>query len=73
MIKKKNHMLTSNTYAQFWKQMSMSQHRLLSAFDTEKGRIHMAFLQAQVLDPKEITDYKRATFEFNTRDVHPTN
>jgi hypothetical protein len=73
MIKKKNQMLTSNTYAQFWKQTSMAQHRLLSSFDTEKGRMHMAFLQAQVPDPKAITDYKRATFEFNTRDVHPAD
>jgi hypothetical protein len=59
MIKKKNQMLTNNTYAQFWKQTSMAQHRLLSSFDTEKGRMHMAFLQAQVPDPKAITDYKR--------------
>jgi hypothetical protein len=73
MIKKKNQMLTNNTYAQFWKQTSMTQHRLLSSFDTEKGRMHMAFLQAQVPDPKAITDYKRETFEFNTRDVHPAD
>jgi hypothetical protein len=73
MIKKKNQMLTSNTYAQFLKQTSMTQHRLLSAFDTEKGRMHMAFLQAQVPDPKAITDYKRETFEFNTKDVHPAD
>jgi hypothetical protein len=46
---------------------------LLSAFDTEKGRMHMAFLQVQVPDPKVITDYKRATFEFQTKDVHPTD
>jgi ABC-type Fe2+-enterobactin transport system substrate-binding protein len=46
------------------------QHRLLSTFDTEKGRMHMEFLQAQVPDPKVITDYKRATFEFQTKDVH---
>ena len=58
-IKKKNQSLTSNTYAQFQKQLSTAQHRLLSAFDTEKGRMHMAFLQAQVLDPKVISDYKR--------------
>ena len=32
--------------------------------------MHMAFLQAQVPHPKEINDYKRETFEFNTRDVH---
>jgi hypothetical protein len=31
----------------------------------------MAFLQAQVLDPKVISDYKRATFEFQAKDVHP--
>jgi hypothetical protein len=35
--------------------------------------MHMAFLQAQVLDPKVITDYKRATFKFQTKDVHPTD
>jgi hypothetical protein len=30
----------------------------------------MAFLQAQVADPKVMSDYKRATFEFQTKDVH---
>jgi hypothetical protein len=35
--------------------------------------MHMAFLQVQVPDPKVITDYKRATFEFQTKDVHPTD
>jgi hypothetical protein len=35
--------------------------------------MYMAFLQAQVPDPKVITDYKRATFEFQTKDVHPTD
>jgi hypothetical protein len=49
------------------------QHRLLFAFDTEKGRMHMAFLQAQVLNPKVITDYKRATFEFQMKDMHPAD
>jgi hypothetical protein len=71
LIKKRNQTLTSRTYAQFWKQTSTAQHRLLSAFDTEKGTMHMAFLQAQVPDPKVITDYKRETFEFQTKDVHP--
>jgi hypothetical protein len=33
----------------------------------------MAFLQAQVPDPKVITDYKRATFEFKTKDMHPAD
>ena len=32
--------------------------------------MHMEFLQAQVSDPKVITDYKRETFEFQTKDVH---
>ena len=43
---------------------------MLSTFDTEKGRMHMAFLQAQVPNPKVIIDYKRATFEFQRKDVH---
>jgi hypothetical protein len=73
LIKKRNQTLTSSTYAQFQKQSSTAQHRLLSAFDTEWGRMQMAFLQAQVPDPKVITDYKRATFEFQTKDVHPTD
>jgi hypothetical protein len=70
LIKKKNQTLTSSTYAQFQKQSSTTQHRILSAFDTEKGRMHMAYLQAQVPDPKVISDYKRATFEFQAKDVH---
>jgi hypothetical protein len=73
MIKKKNQMLTNNTYTQFWKQTSTAQHRLLSAFDTEKGRMHLAFLQAQVSQPKEITDYKRSTIFFDTKQVHPAD
>jgi hypothetical protein len=73
LIKKKNQTLTSNTYAQFQKQTSTAQHRLLSAFDTEKGRMHMVVLQAQVPDPKVISDYKRATFEFQAKDVHPAD
>jgi hypothetical protein len=70
MIKKKNQMLTNSTYAQFWNQTSTAQHRLLSAFDTEKGRMHLAFLQAQVPQPKEITDYKRSTIVFDTKQVY---
>jgi hypothetical protein len=73
LIKKKNQMLTNNTYAQFWKQTSTTHHRLLSTFDTENGRMHMVFLQAQVPDPKVITDYQRETFKFHTKDVHPTD
>jgi hypothetical protein len=35
--------------------------------------MHMDFIQAQVPDPKVITNYKRATFEFQTKDVHPSD
>jgi hypothetical protein len=73
LIKKNNQTLTGSTYAQFWKQSLFSQHRLLSPFDIEKGIMHMAFLQAQIPNPKVITDYKRATFEFQTKDVHPAD
>jgi hypothetical protein len=73
MIKKKNQMLTNSTYSQFWKKTSTTQHRLLAAFDTEKGRMHMALLQAQVPQPKEITDYKRSTIVFDTKQVHPVD
>jgi hypothetical protein len=73
MIKKNNQTLTTNTYDQFRNKTSTAPHSLLSAFDTEKGRMHMAFLQAQVPDPNVITDYKRETFEFQTKDVHPAD
>jgi DNA repair ATPase RecN len=35
--------------------------------------MHMAFLQAQVPHPKEITDYKRSTLEFYAKQVHPAD
>ena len=63
----------NSTYDQFWKQASTSQHRLLSTFYTEKGRMHMAYLQAQVPKPKRIFDYKMETFEFDVADTHPTD
>jgi hypothetical protein len=72
-IKNNNQMLTDNTYSQFWKQTSTTQHRVLSSFDTEKGRIHLAFLQAQLPQPKEIIDYKRSTIVFDTKLVHPAD
>jgi len=51
-IKCRNELLKVTTYNQFQKQTSSTQHNLLLAFDTEKGRIQMAFLQAQVLHCK---------------------
>jgi hypothetical protein len=73
LIKKKNQTLTSSAYAQFQKQSATSQHRLLSTFDTENGRMHMAYLHAQVPDPKVMSDYKRVTVEFQAKDVHPAD
>jgi hypothetical protein len=73
LIKKRNQSLTSSTYAQFQKQSSTAQHRLLSAFDTEKGKMHMAYLHALIPDPKVISDYRRTTFEFQAKDVHPAD
>ena len=72
-IKKRNQSLTNSTYAQFQKQSSTAQHRLLSAFDTEKGKMHMAYLHALILDPKVISNYRRTTFEFQAKYVHPTD
>jgi hypothetical protein len=37
----------------------------------EKGIMHLSFLQAQVPQPKEISDYKRSTLLFDTKQVHP--
>ena len=73
LIKEKNELLTNNTYAQFWKQASTSQHNFLSTFNTDKGGMHMAFLQAHVPHPKTIFDYKRETFEFDVKEVHPAD
>jgi hypothetical protein len=70
-IKLRNELLNNNTYAQFWKQTSTAQHRLLLAFDTEKGRMQMEFLQAQAPHPKTVIDYKKTSFEFDVKEVHP--
>jgi hypothetical protein len=35
--------------------------------------MHMKFLQAQVPHPKEITNYKRSTLEFDSKQVHPAD
>ena len=70
-IKLINEILKNSTYNQFWKHTSSSQSRLLLVFDTEHGKIQMAFLEAQILQPKSVADYKSTTFEFNTKDIHP--
>ena len=33
----------------------------------------MAFVQAQVPQPKATLDYKKTTFEFDVKDIHPIN
>ena len=63
--------MKSNVYNQFWKQTSTSQHRLLSTFDSEKGKMQMAFLQAQIPFPKSPSDYKKNVFSFNANKIHP--
>jgi len=71
-IKERNiEALHDNIYIQFRKQSSSIQHRLISTYDTEKGGIHMEFFQAQVPQPKSATDFKKATFEFEAKDVDP--
>ena len=70
-LKLKNEVLKTNTYNQFWKQNSSSQSRLLSTFDTGKGRMQMAFLEALVPQPQGVGDYKKSSLEFNTKDIHP--
>jgi len=47
-IKMRNEMLKKSTYAQFWKKSATAQGKLLSAFNSEKGKMHMAFLEAQI-------------------------
>lgn len=66
-----NEILKESTYAQFWKQIATAQGRLLSAFDSEKGKMHMEFLEAQTTEPKNITNYKKNSFEFDAISVHP--
>ena len=70
-IKQKNESLKSQVYSQFWKQTSTSQHRLLSSFDSERGRMQMAFLQAKIPFPKSTTDYKKTIFSFYVNQIHP--
>lgn len=70
-IKLRNEILKSNTYNQFWKKTSSSQSRLFSVFDIEHGKMHMAFLKAQIPQRKSAANYKSTTFEFITKDMHP--
>jgi hypothetical protein len=66
-------MLTYSTYAQLWKKTSTTHHRFLFDFYTKKGRMHMAYLQAHVPQPKTISDYKISTFDFDIKEVHPSD
>jgi len=70
-IKVRNEALKINTYNQFWKQTSGAQSKLLSAFDSEEGKMQITFLQAQVPQPKGASDYKKTYFEFDIKDIHP--
>lgn len=69
-IKVRNEALKINTYNQFWNQTSSSQSRLLSTFDSEKGKMQLEFLQAQIPQLKAASDYKKTTFEFYVKYMH---
>ena len=69
-IKERSELLNNNTYTQLWKKTSTPQHKLLSSFDTERGRMQMEFLQAQVPHPRTIAHYKKTSFEFDVKEVH---
>lgn len=70
-IKQKNETLKQKMYSKFWKQTSTSQHKLLSAFDNERGRMQMDFLQAQIPFRKSTTYYKKNKFSFDVNQIHP--
>jgi hypothetical protein len=72
-IKQRNELLNTNTYTQLWKHTSTAQRKLLSSFDTEKGRMQMELLQAQVPYPNTTSYYKKISFEFDINDVHPVD
>lgn len=57
--------MKTTTFSQFWKQKSSSQHKLLSTFDTEKGKMKIAFPEVEVPFPKTVNDYKKSVSSFN--------
>lgn len=69
-IKRRNAILKTITYSQFWKQTSNSQRKLLSSFDSEKRRMKMELLEVQIPEPKTIADYKKTSFEFDIKHIH---
>jgi len=46
---------------------------MLSSFDIERGRMKMEFLQTQVPHPRTAADYKKTSFEFDVKNVHPVD
>ena len=69
-IKLKNEALKALTYLAFWKQTATTQHRLLYAFDSEKGQFQMAFLEPKVSTPRGVEDYKASIFLVDTKQFH---
>lgn len=69
-IKKKNEALKATTYLEFWKQTLASQHRLLSALNTQKRQFKMALLEPKVPFLKFAADYKEFVFAFDTKQIH---
>lgn len=54
----------------FWRHFGDS-IRLFLAFDSDKGKIQMAFLQAVVLQSKGTSDYRKTSSKFDVKDIHP--
>ena len=72
-IKLRNEILKNSIYNQFWKQTSSSHRRPLSSSDSEKGKMHMELLEAQISKPNTATNYKKTSFKFSIEDIHRIN
>ena len=72
-MKLKNEALKASTYSEFWRQTTKTHHRLLSAFDAEKGQFQMAFMEPLVPAPKSVKYYKSSIFSIDTKKIHEIN
>ncbi len=66
----KNEALKASTYSEFWKQTAKTQHKLLSAFNSEKRQFQMAFMEPLVPTPRSVEDYKASIFSIDTKNIH---
>lgn len=70
-IKQRNEIIKASTHTQFWKQTVVSQDILLSAFDSEKAKMQIEFLEVKVAAPRSPGDYKESVFTFGAQHFHP--